>query len=88
MSSDNFNLFIKLFYSVYVRLKRSLFNVLDINLDWNGPHLCHNALDRLAGYVNDGVLQTVVDLVNNYNSVLSFHILNNKFSHFLGLYTT
>lgn len=63
VSSDNFNLFIKLFYSVYVRLKRSLFTLLNINLDWNGPHLCHNSLDRLGGYVNDGVLQTVVDLV-------------------------
>lgn len=31
--------------------------------DWGGPHLCHKALDRLAGYVNDGILQTVVDQV-------------------------
>lgn len=31
--------------------------------DWGGPHICHRTLDRLAGYVNDGILQTVVDQV-------------------------
>lgn len=33
--------------------------------DWGGPHLCHLALDRLAGYVNEGILQTVVDQVRS-----------------------
>lgn len=28
-----------------------------------GPHLCYMNLNRLADYVNDGVLQTVVDQV-------------------------
>lgn len=33
--------------------------------DWGGgPHLCHRTLDRLAEYVNEGILQTVVDQVN------------------------
>lgn len=29
------------------------------------PHLCHNNLDILAGYVNDEILNTVVDQVYN-----------------------
>lgn len=37
--------------------------ILKTDSDWGGPHICHKTLDRLAGYVNDGVLQTVVDQV-------------------------
>lgn len=29
------------------------------------PHLCHNNLDQLANYVNDEILNTVVDQVYN-----------------------
>lgn len=29
------------------------------------PHLCHNNLDQLAHYVNDEILNTVVDQVYN-----------------------
>lgn len=29
------------------------------------PHLCHNNLDILAGYINDEILNTVVDQVYN-----------------------
>lgn len=48
---------------IYVRLEKSIASVFKTEPDWGGPHLCHKALDRLAGYVNDGILQTVVDQV-------------------------
>lgn len=44
--------------------------------DWGGPHLCHLALDRLAGYVNEGILQTVVDQVSVL--ILCKHWINFK----------
>ena len=48
---------------MYVRLKKILLALTKSNPNWDGPHLCHLSLDRLAEYVNDGVLQTVVDQV-------------------------
>ena len=50
---------------IYVRLEKSFTSLFKMQPDWGGPHLCHLALDRLAGYVNDGVLQTVVDQVRS-----------------------
>lgn len=51
------------FYSIYVKLKLISAKVTKSRPTWDGPHLCHLALDRLANYVNEGVLQTVVDQV-------------------------
>lgn len=48
---------------MYVKLKKIGTRLIKRKPDWGGPHLCHLALDTLAGYVNDGVLQTVVDQV-------------------------
>lgn len=48
---------------IYVRLEKCIANLFGTTPDWGGPHLCHKALDRLAAYVNDGILQTVVDQV-------------------------
>lgn len=47
-----------------MRIRQLWSMVVKSEPDWGGPHLCHNTLDRLAEYVNDGVLQTVVDQVN------------------------
>lgn len=46
-----------------VNVKRAFCGLLGLKLDLGGPHLCHMNLNRLADYVNDGVLQTVVDQV-------------------------
>ncbi|KAJ6647952.1 Reticulon-4-interacting protein 1, mitochondrial [Pseudolycoriella hygida] len=51
------------FYSIYVKLKLFSAKITKTRPNWDGPHLCHLALDRLASYVNLGVLQTVVDQV-------------------------
>lgn len=80
LDSDDYGFFLKKFYSMYVSLKRTVFGMFSLNMDWDGPHLCHNALDRLAGYVNDGLLQTVVDLVYTPQdaSRAVAHICSNK----------
>ncbi|KAG4068504.1 hypothetical protein HA402_004845 [Bradysia odoriphaga] len=52
------------FYSIYVKLKLISAKLTNTRPTWDGPHLCHLALDRLANYVNEGVLQTVVDQVH------------------------
>lgn len=46
-----------------MQLRRLGASVTKSTPDWGGPHLCHRSLDRLAEYVNDGILQTVVDQV-------------------------
>lgn len=48
---------------LYVKMRRLYAAIAKSPPDWGGPHLCHRSLDRLAEYVNDGVLQTVVDQV-------------------------
>lgn len=48
---------------IYVRLEKCAAYLFKTESDWGGPHICHRTLDRLAGYVNDGILQTVVDQV-------------------------
>lgn len=61
--SDQYGFFTRIFYSIITRFKKLGMTVLRIQPNWGGPHLCHMALDRLAGYVNEGILQTVVDSV-------------------------
>ena len=40
--------------------------VFGVEPNWaDEPHLCHNYLDILAGYINDEILNTVVDQVYN-----------------------
>ncbi|XP_063708074.1 reticulon-4-interacting protein 1, mitochondrial-like [Culicoides brevitarsis] len=63
IDSDQYGAFMRLFYSMYIKLKKFGCFLLRTEPTWDGPHLCHLALDRLAGYVNDGILQTVVDQV-------------------------
>lgn len=52
-----------LWLQIYVKLKLLSAKITKTSPNWDGPHLCHLALDRLANYVNEGVLQTVVDQV-------------------------
>ncbi|XP_059607478.1 reticulon-4-interacting protein 1, mitochondrial-like isoform X2 [Phlebotomus argentipes] len=61
--SDNLGFLGRFFLSWLVSLRRLAGWAIRSPPDWGGPHLCHHALDRLAGYVNDGLLQTVVDQV-------------------------
>lgn len=72
---------------MYVRLEKGIAAIFKSKPDWGGPHLCHLALNRLAGYVNDGILQTVVDQV----TVKILHNYNRNFSqtsfYIKGLYT-
>lgn len=65
-------IFIILYFQFYVKLEKLISTLFKSNPDWGGPHLCHLALDRLAGYVNDGILQTVVDQVNRDSVNLYF----------------
>lgn len=44
-------------------MKRAFCGLFGLTVELGGPHLCHMNLNRLADYVNDGVLQTVVDQV-------------------------
>lgn len=59
----NFWYFQWLRFQIYVKLKLISAKVTKTRPTWDGPHLCHLALDRLANYVNEGALQTVVDQV-------------------------
>lgn len=44
-------------------MKKLIAYVFHTKNDWGEVHICHKTLDRLASYVNDGILQTVVDQV-------------------------
>lgn len=44
-------------------MEKGIAYLFNIESDWGGAHICHRALDQLASYVNDGILQTVVDQV-------------------------
>ncbi|GAB0090827.1 Reticulon-4-interacting protein 1 [Sergentomyia squamirostris] len=60
---DNLGFLGRFMFSWYVALRKFTGWIIRSPPDWGGPHLCHLTLDRLAGYVNEGVLQTVVDQV-------------------------
>lgn len=55
---------ISFYFQIYIRLKYLTSIILRTKPDWGGPHLCHLVLDRLALYVNDEILKTVVDQVS------------------------
>lgn len=53
-------------FQIYVTIKKLGLRVLNNETTWaDEPHLCHNNLDQLAHYVNDEILNTVVDQVYN-----------------------
>lgn len=54
------------YLQAYVNLKRLGSKIFGTEVNWaDEPHLCHNNLDILASYINDEVLNTVVDQVYN-----------------------
>uniref|UniRef100_A0A1L8DZN5 Putative reticulon-4-interacting protein 1 mitochondrial n=1 Tax=Nyssomyia neivai TaxID=330878 RepID=A0A1L8DZN5_9DIPT len=61
--TDDFGFFGRFGLSFIVTLRRFAGWLLRSPPDWGGPHMCHLTLDQLAGYVNEGLLQTVVDQV-------------------------
>uniref|UniRef100_A0A1B0CFE2 Enoyl reductase (ER) domain-containing protein n=1 Tax=Lutzomyia longipalpis TaxID=7200 RepID=A0A1B0CFE2_LUTLO len=63
LMTDDFGFLGRMALSWFVTLRRLVGWVLRSPPDWGGPHLCHLTLDQLAGYVNEGLLQTVVDQV-------------------------
>uniref|UniRef100_A0A6B2EPY3 Putative zinc-binding oxidoreductase n=1 Tax=Phlebotomus kandelakii TaxID=1109342 RepID=A0A6B2EPY3_9DIPT len=63
LMSDDLSFLGRFFLSWLVALRRFAGWIIRSPPDWGGPHLCHLTLDRLAGYVNEGLLQTVVDQV-------------------------
>ncbi|CAG9797952.1 unnamed protein product [Chironomus riparius] len=66
MPSDEYGIFMRMMFKIYVTLKRMGTTVFGVEPKWaDEPHLCHNNLDILAGYINDEILNTVVDQVYN-----------------------
>ncbi|XP_035787120.1 reticulon-4-interacting protein 1, mitochondrial-like isoform X2 [Anopheles albimanus] len=63
LSTDDYGVVGRFFLGTYVRFRRALAFLCRTNVDWGGPHLCHRMLERLAGFVNDETLKTVVDRV-------------------------
>lgn len=49
INSDSYGAFMRMFYSLFIRLKKFGSFLLRCEPDWGGPHLCHLSLDRLAG---------------------------------------
>lgn len=50
-------------YVTFKKLGSKIFNTEPVWAD--SPHLCHNNLEQLASYVQDELLNTVVDQVYN-----------------------
>lgn len=63
IASDEYGIFMRLLCSMYVKLEKITAYLFKFEPNYGGPHICHRSLERLAGYVNDGILQTVVDQV-------------------------
>lgn len=63
LASDEYGPLMRMFLGLFVRLRKAVAVIFRTHPDWGGPHLCHMVLDRLAGFVNDETLKTVVDRV-------------------------
>lgn len=63
IASDEYGFFMRLLCSMYVKLEKTVAYLFKFEPNYGGPHICHRSLDRLASYVNEGQLQTVVDQV-------------------------
>lgn len=62
-STDDYGVVGRFFLGTYVRCRKVAAVLFRTSVDWGGPHLCHFVLERLAGFVNDETLKTVVDRV-------------------------
>ncbi|XP_050080561.1 reticulon-4-interacting protein 1, mitochondrial-like isoform X2 [Anopheles maculipalpis] len=69
LRTDDYGVIGRFFLGSYVRCRKAVALLLRTNVDWGGPHLCHLVLERLAGFVNDETLKTVVDRVYTPNEV-------------------
>ncbi|XP_055591829.1 reticulon-4-interacting protein 1, mitochondrial-like isoform X2 [Uranotaenia lowii] len=69
LASDEFGPLMRLLLGIAVRCRKLVATVFRTQPDWGGPHLCHLMLERLAGFVNDETLKTVVDRVYTPNEV-------------------
>lgn len=63
LASDEYGPLARVLLAVLVRLRKATALIFRTHPDWGGPHLCHLVLERLAGFVNDETLKTVVDRV-------------------------
>nr|XP_049464433.1 reticulon-4-interacting protein 1, mitochondrial-like isoform X3 [Anopheles coluzzii] len=68
-STDDYGVVGRFFLGTYVRCRKVAAVLFRTSVDWGGPHLCHFVLERLAGFVNDETLKTVVDRVYTPNEV-------------------
>ncbi|XP_052564779.1 reticulon-4-interacting protein 1, mitochondrial-like isoform X1 [Culex pipiens pallens] len=69
LASDEYGPLMRLLLGVLVKLKKTASVIFRTHPDWGGPHVCPLVLDRLAGFVNDETLKTVVDRVYTPNEV-------------------
>ncbi|XP_062558988.1 reticulon-4-interacting protein 1 homolog, mitochondrial-like isoform X2 [Armigeres subalbatus] len=69
LASDEYGPLARVLLAVLVRLRKATALIFRTHPDWGGPHLCHLVLERLAGFVNDETLKTVVDRVYTPNEV-------------------
>ncbi|XP_058462164.1 reticulon-4-interacting protein 1 homolog, mitochondrial-like isoform X2 [Malaya genurostris] len=69
LPSDEFGPLMRVLLSLLVRFRKMTTAIFRTHPDWGGPHLCHMVLERLAGFVNDETLKTVVDRVYTPNEV-------------------
>ncbi|CRL05020.1 CLUMA_CG018188, isoform A [Clunio marinus] len=66
LPSDNYNLIMRTLLKAYIVFKKIGCRLINVEPSWTDePHLCHNNLELLASYVNDEMLNTVVDQVYN-----------------------
>ncbi|XP_018563408.1 reticulon-4-interacting protein 1 homolog, mitochondrial-like [Anoplophora glabripennis] len=64
LSSDSYGFLKRMLLTLYINLKCRLQKTLGLPItDFDEIHLCYVTLDRLASFVEDGSLQTVVDKV-------------------------
>ncbi|XP_053684916.1 reticulon-4-interacting protein 1 homolog, mitochondrial-like isoform X1 [Sabethes cyaneus] len=69
LASDEFGPLSRMLLSVLIKVRKLAAVIFRTHPDWGGPHLCHMVLERLAGFVNDETLKTVVDRVYTPNEV-------------------
>ncbi|KFB47870.1 AGAP011189-PA-like protein [Anopheles sinensis] len=77
LSTDEYGVVGRFFLGTYVRCRKAVAFLFRTNVDWGGPHLCHLVLERLAGFVNDESLKTLVYTPNEVERALE-HICSEK----------
>lgn len=64
LASDEYGPLMRVLLAMLVKFRKMMAIIFRTHPDWGGPHLCHHGLERLAGFVNDETLKTVVDRVS------------------------